>query len=112
MRLYKPLCQSVGLSVGWSVAVGSEHATYGDWPCFLDKNTQHMFLTSLPYIVHNLVSMAVHLLWLLLMGQNPTPPSCGKEDILKAVGIRVNPYPHGPPIVTIVDGLLYSLNFA
>ena len=33
-RLYKPLCWPVGLSVGRSVAEGSEHATYGDWPCF------------------------------------------------------------------------------
>ena len=47
-----------------------------------------MFLTSLPCIMHNLVSMAVHLLWLLLVGRNPPPPR-GKEDILKAVGIRV-----------------------
>ena len=29
-RLYKPLCRSVGRSV----AECSEHATYGDWPCF------------------------------------------------------------------------------
>ena len=38
-RLYKPLCPSVGLSVGLSVgrsvAVGLEHATYGDRPCLL-----------------------------------------------------------------------------
>ena len=47
-----------------------------------------MFLTSLPCIMLNLVSMAVHLLWLLLVGRNPPPP-LGKEDILKAVGIRV-----------------------
>ena len=37
--LYKPLCRSVrrlvGLSFGLSVADCSEHATYGDWPCFL-----------------------------------------------------------------------------
>ena len=34
-RLYKPLCRLVGWSVGRSVAEGSEHATYGDWPCFI-----------------------------------------------------------------------------
>ena len=42
--------------------------------------------------MHNLVSMAVHLQWLLLVGQNPPsplPPPHGKEDILKAMGIRV-----------------------
>ena len=31
--LYKPLCQSVGWSVGPSVAVSSQHATYGNRPC-------------------------------------------------------------------------------
>ena len=24
-----------GQSVGWSVAEDSEHATYGDWPCYV-----------------------------------------------------------------------------
>ena len=33
MRLYKPLCWSVCLLVNPSVAVSSEHATYGHWPC-------------------------------------------------------------------------------
>ena len=33
-RLYKPLCWSVRWLVGPSVAVCSEYATYGDWPCF------------------------------------------------------------------------------
>ena len=33
-QLYKPLCWSVGPLVGPSVAGSSEHATYGDWPCF------------------------------------------------------------------------------
>ena len=34
-----------------------------------------MFLTSLPCIMYNLVSMAVHLLWLLLVGPSLPPPS-------------------------------------
>ena len=33
-QLYKPLCPSVGRSVRWSIAVGSERATYGDRPCY------------------------------------------------------------------------------
>ena len=38
-RLCQPLCRSVGRSVGQSAGPSktnySEHATYGDWPCYL-----------------------------------------------------------------------------
>ena len=37
MRAHDSKSQSVRWSVGLSVADNSEHATYGDWPCFTIK---------------------------------------------------------------------------
>ena len=50
--LYKPLCPFVGLSFCLSVAGGSEHATYGDWPCSIFSTSffplYSFFLSTLP----------------------------------------------------------------
>ena len=57
-------------------------------------NTQRNFLTSLPSILHNLVSMSVHLLWFLKGRQNLSlklvparpkmPPVMAKMDFLRS----------------------------
>ena len=41
-RLYKPLCRSIGWSVRRSETDCTEHATYGDRPCFLPKSRDEL----------------------------------------------------------------------
>ena len=50
----------------------------------------------------------------IMVGRTPPPPH-GKEDILKAMGIRVKPSSDSDSastMVTIVNGLPYSSNYA
>ena len=50
-----------------------------------------MFLTSLLCMMHNLVSMAVHLLWLLLVGSNPQDISLDSNNVnAHKISVRVS----------------------